>query len=172
MPTKYNWSKEKAFRVDEDGCLIWRGQQHSKGFPLLYMGDRRTILVRRAILALMKGRPLKPTEKAIVTCGKALCCAPQCLRAVSPSRIGKIAIAKHDWTKEHARRMKISATRKRRWTEAELADMRARHAAGERPTDIAAAYGTKLQNLSAIWRYKSNTLHLPPAVRYALVANR
>jgi hypothetical protein len=179
MPRRYDWARERAFRIDEDGCLIWRGSQHSNGTPQMYFPDAdrgergkrgRTVLVRRAILALMLGRPLLISERVIATCGKDLCC--KCLKAVSHSTIGHRAMARHDWTKDHARRLKISATRRRRWTDDQVADMRARRAAGDSPKSIADAYGTTTGHLCHILNYRTHVLHLPDAVRYAMAQQR
>lgn len=167
-----DWSKEKAFRRDDEGCLLWRGSQHSKGHPTLYMitgptkRERRAILVRRAIMALSLGRPLKATERVIAKCGKQLCCS--CLRTASSREIGRIALARHDWTKDIVRRLKISGARRRVWTDDQVADIRARHASGERPCDIAAQYATRSANLYHILNYRSHVLRLPQAVRTAL----
>jgi len=165
-----DWSREKAFRIDDDGCLIWRGSQHAKGHPTIYLGPGQQRILRRAVLALIKGRPLKRSERAIVTCGKPLCCSPNCLRAVSHSQIGKIAIAKNDWTKDFGRRLKIAASRTwaRKWSTQQIDDMRRREAEGESRRAIAESLGTTPSHLWHIFEYRTNTLHLPQSVRFAM----
>ena len=165
---KTDWSRERAFRVDADGCFLWRGPQHSGGHPTIYLGRGRAPLLRRKIMELSLGRRLRPNEKAVQTCGKPLCCS--CVETVTARKVMKLAIARHDWTKEHGRRLKIAATRKRRWTDEQIADMRYRHSQGERSGIIAASYGTRSGNLTAILQYRTHVLRLPDAVRFALAA--
>lgn len=163
-----DWSREKAFRIDEDGCLLWRGSQHHKGLPTIYLGPGQQRLLRRSILAMMYGRPLKQSERAIVTCGKALCCSPKCLKAVTHSKIGKLAVERTGYTDSDARRQKIAKARRRKWTHEQIADMRARDAANEPRKAIARSYNTTDRHLWHIFEYRSNVLHLPAAVRYAM----
>lgn len=159
------WARERAFRRDEDGCLIWRGSQHNRGYPTVRIGGRQR-LVQRALLSIIKGRPLLPSERSTTTCGKPLCCS--CLCIATPSMVGKRSIARNDWTKAHGRRLKISRSKQSRWTDDQVADMRNRRAAGERVADIADVYGTKPANLCHILSYRSRVLHLPAAVQFAL----
>lgn len=162
-----DWSKEKAFRVDEDGCLLYRGVQSTLGLPIIRVNGRY-VTVRRALMAMLKGRPLLSSERVSVKCEKGLCCSPRCMQIVSSRDLTVAALAKHRWTDNPVYRAKMWANRQPKWTDAEIDDMRARDAAGEDRDAIAADYGTNRKNLAHIFAYRSRTLHLPPPLRHAL----
>lgn len=170
MP-RYDWSKEKAFRLDEDGCLIWRGVQSTLGLPLIRVNGKH-VTVRRALMAIIRGRPLRMCERVTVACEKPLCCSPNCMRVIAPRTVTLRALAKHKWTDNPAYRAKMWANRERKWTDAQVEDMRARDAAGEDRGQIAASYGTKRNNIAHILAYRSRTSHLSPAAQQMLAQQR
>lgn len=170
MAAKYDWSKEKAFRVDEDGCLLWRGCAHSDGTPTVYTrtpdGRRKYIAIRRAVLSMLLERPLTHLERAIVVCGKDLCCSPYCVRAVTYAELNKRTADETKCQKTHARRAKLSAAAQKRWrwSADEIADMRARDAAGESRRSIADSYDTTTDRLYPIFEYRVQVMHLDPGL--------
>lgn len=169
MASVYDWSKEKAFRVDEDGCLLWRGCTHSDGTPVVHLridGKRRYVAIRRAVLSMLLGRPLTRLERAINVCGKPLCCSPYCVRAMTYGELNKRTAEQNGFQQDHARRARISAALESRWrwTREEIADMRARDSAGEDRQQIAADYGTNIDRLRRIFEYRAQYLHLDPGL--------
>ena len=176
MAMIYDWSKEKAFRRDEDGCLLWRGCTHSDGLPTVHVrlpdGRRKYVAIRRAVLAMLLERPLTRLERAITVCGKELCCSPYCVRAISYAELNKRTAAETGYAQAHDRRAKISAAaRKRwRWSAEEIADMRARDAAGEPRRSIADSYDTTTDRLYPILEYRVQVLHLDPGLVAQMVA--
>lgn len=165
-----DWSIERAFRVDEDGCLIWRGPVHSCGAPTIYLGKGNQPMVRRKIMELSLGRPLRADEVVVAKCGKERCC--RCLESTTQSKAQRLAVARHDWTKDAVRNARIANTKRdaRRWSDAQVDDMRHRHANGERPADIARAYETRSSHLYGILKYRTHVHHLPPMAREAVRA--
>lgn len=168
-----DWSKEKAFRRDEDGCLIWRGVYDNHGRPVFLFrrdGRSRPVSIKRALMAMSLGRKLRRNEPVISTCGKAGCC--KCLATSTPRRVMLDAMAKHDWTQCPVRRAKISAKTAHKYSLEQIADMRRRDEAGEPRESIARLYVANSGTLHQILEYKTYIFHLPPAVRHALAANR
>lgn len=175
MSRKYDWSKEKAFRVDDDGCLLWRGTVHSDGDPIIYdtsTGRRRYISVRRSLLAMVKGRPLARAERTISICGKKLCCNPYCLRAVSFSEVCKATAERTGYPQSYARRIKISESQQKRHSNAGIAEIRARAAAGEDRNALCAEYGISRSRLYNITSHRARVVHLPQSERHALSTRR
>lgn len=170
MAAVYNWAKEKAFRVDEDGCLLWRGCTHSDGTPVVHVrlldGRRKYVAIRRAVLAMLLERPLTRLERAVVICGKELCCSPYCVRAVTYAELNKRTAEETKCQKAHGRRAKISASMQKRWrwSAEQIADMRARDAAGESRRSIADSYDTTTDRLYPIFEYRVQVLHLDPGL--------
>lgn len=171
MARIYNWASEKAFRVDEDGCLIWRGVVHSDDDPIVYIRDggrRGYRSVRRAILALVRGKPLRKEERVSAKCGKKKCCSPLCLQAVTYSTQNRETAARTGYAQDMDRRRRISAAKAKVWTDAQVADIRARVAAGESPRAVAAAYLTSYDRIYNIVTYRSRTVGLPSHVRQSI----
>lgn len=170
MAAIYDWAKEKAFRRDEDGCLHWRGCTHSDGTPVVHVrlpdGRRKYVAIRRAVLAMLLERPLTRLERAIVICGKPLCCSPYCVRAVTYAELNKRTAAETGYAQAHDRRAKISASMQKRWrwSVEQIADMRARDAAGESRRSIADSYDTTTDRLYPIFEYRVQVLHLDPGL--------
>lgn len=166
----YDWSKERAFRVDEDNCLLWRGCVHSDGNPTLYVrlpdGGRKYVSIKRAVLSMILQRPLARTERAVSMCGKERCCSPYCVRAISYAELNRRTAAETGYAQNYTRRVKISASMQKRWrwTIEQIADMRARDAAGEDRRTIAAEYGSTVDRLRRIFHYQAQVLHLDPSL--------
>ena len=169
---KPDWSREKAFRIDEDGCLLYRGVLASKNDLPIIRINGKYISVRRAILAKMLGRPLTANETAASKCEKVRCCSPKCLFVMGPRERVLQAIERRHWQAEISVRRAAWANRPHRYSDADVDDMRARDAAGEPREEIAARYGNTAHNLMHIWSYRSRILHLPPEVQNAIAAQR
>lgn len=166
-----DWSREKAFRRTEDGCLSWRGLHSSKGQPIIYIqrdGHSRPISVRRSIMQMVVGRRLRWEEKVMDTCGNPSCCNRKHLIVTDASTVLRAALAKHNWNADPIRNAKIARSTKRLYTPEQADDMRRRYEAGESWGSITEAYKAPPSTLRRILQYTGYTAHLPPNIVYAL----
>ena len=80
---KRTWTRKACKRLGSDSW-IWTGAVTSKGYPSRgVIGERRTELVHRAMLAEHLGRPLLPTEHVHHRCERELCVNPEHLQAMT-----------------------------------------------------------------------------------------
>jgi hypothetical protein len=96
-------------RCEEVGnCWIWQGAVSATGYPITKASGVRSgcLLVRRLAVEL-DGRPAKPRQPVLASCGDKLCCNPACLKPSNASAVGKAAAKAGAW-KTLARRAKIA----------------------------------------------------------------
>ncbi len=100
-------------RCEEVGrCWIWQGTVSVSGYPIAKAAGVRSgcILVRRLAVEL-DGRPAKPRQPVLASCGERLCCNPACLAPSTSSAVGKAAAKAGAW-KTIARRAKIAKAKR------------------------------------------------------------
>lgn len=171
MGSPYNWSREQAFRRDEDNCLLWRGCYDSAGRPVFYAkkGEQepRAIQIHRAIMALIVGRPLQRRELVMPSCGKPGCCS--CLEIVTEREKTLRALARYNWNRNPLRRARIAAKVKKLYTIEQVEQMRQMERDGDSRATIRARFGcTAHTPTNRILNYQTYITHLPPALQYAL----
>lgn len=160
---KRSTAPETAFwelvdRRGEDECWLWRGNVLSRGYGRFsYRGG--SIRAHRFALLLKTGE-LRADDFACHTCDNPLCVNPRHLFWGTP--------LENMQDRDHKRRhMHGAATNTARLTEAQVREIHARYAAGERVVSIAQAYGVSDAQISKIGRGETWAhLGLPPHSRH------
>jgi len=147
-------SMEQRFldKVDKSGdCWMWTGSKYSDGYGKMSVGPRharKAFGAHRISKMLEIGRVLRSDELVCHSCDNPVC--------VNPSHlwVGTTSDNQRDMASK-GRSTHGEKSGRAKWSNQEVDEIRARHAAGERQVDLRKEYGMSKSNMSYIVNKKT-----------------